>query len=180
VEDVAAWSRARGLTSREQAALLAGRALEAWLLEAGPAAFGLDRAPPAAPRTLAAVDAAARARVDSLVAAAGDAPALRADEAAFIAAWARDAGVRCPRAERDACWAGWALGSAAARRDAAAVLGISPGQLRRMLEERALAEWVAARGPGGLGRMNDIDLGAVQELQFSRPIAEILAQEAAR
>jgi hypothetical protein len=162
--DRAAWSRARGLTSRECAALIGHDALVAWLRGEGPAAFGLEW------------EADEGARIDSLLSATGAGSSLSADESAFIAGWARDCGVRCPRRAREERLTSWGLLSVPARRDASRELAIAPGRLARILDRCALADWVVAQGPEGFGLTAHLDLAIIQELQFSgRLVAELRA-----
>lgn len=163
-DDRAAWSRARGLTSRECAALIGQSALVAWLRGEGPAAYGLEW------------DAGEAARVDGLLAATGAGSSLSADEAAFIAGWARECGVRCPRRAREESLTSWGLHSVPARRAAARELAIPRGRLARILDRRAVADWVVAQGPEGFGRTADIDVAAIQELQLAGPGAEVRAR----
>lgn len=162
VGDVGAWARARGLTSRELARLLAERALVDWLRDAGPEAFGL------------AQDGAAIARIEALLAPAAAPLGDVTSELAFVAAWARASGVRCPRAVRDACWKRWSVASAAARRALASRAGAPAAVVRRVLEDRATAAWVLATGPGGFARSADLELAAVLELQLSCAISGLL------
>jgi len=161
VGEVGAWARARGLTSRELAGLLAERALVDWLRDAGPEALGL------------AHDAALSARVDALLAPAAPPLGAAASELAFVAAWARASGVRCPRAVRDAHWKLWSVASDAARRELARRAGAPAAVVRRVLEDRATAAWVLATGPNGFARSADLELATVLELQLTCAIADL-------
>jgi hypothetical protein len=162
-----AWAHARGLTGKDLAAQLAGRALAAWLEASGPAAFGIDR------------DSETCTRIDGVLASIARGPALAAGHSALLAAWARDAGVRCPGSERVQRWARWGIASAAARRRVARRAGVLPRSLRRALVDLATAEWLVAVGPRGFGRVEDRGVAAVQDLQFTGSIRELLARRRA-
>jgi len=162
VGDVGAWARARGLTSNELARLLAERALVDWLRVAGPEAFGL------------AHDGAVSARIEALLAPAATPLGEAASELAFVAAWARASGVRCPRAARDAHWKLWSVASGAARRELALRARAPAAAVRRVLEDRATAAWVLETGPRGFARSADLELAAVLELQLTDAIADLL------
>jgi len=162
VGEVGAWARARGLTSNELASLLAERALVDWLRDAGPEAFGL------------APDGAVRARIEALLAPAATPLGEAARELAFVAAWARASGVRCPRAARDAHWKLWSVASSAARRELALRARAPAAVVRRVLEDRATAAWVLETGPRGFARSADLELAAVLELQLIDAIADLL------
>ncbi|MDY7230452.1 TfuA-like protein [Hyalangium rubrum] len=162
VVDAGTWARAHGLTRQEHTALLAERALLSWLLESGPGAFGLEW------------DRDAVARLEAHLSRERPPRTSEAEERAFIVAWARESGVRCPPAERDALFASWGLGSATSQVDAARSLELAPERLLRVLEERALAEWVIAQGPTRFGRAHDLEVAVVQELQLSGRTASLL------
>jgi hypothetical protein len=165
--DARAWAHARGLTGKELAAQLAGRALAAWLEASGPAAFGIDR------------DRETCARIDGALAAIARGPAVATAESTLLAGWARDAGVRCPGGERVPRWARWGMASAASRRAISRRVGVMPRSLRRALVDLVTAEWLVAVGPRGFGRAEDLGVAAVQDLQFQGALPELLARRRA-
>ncbi len=162
IGEAGAWARARGLTSKELARLLTERALVDWLRDAGPEVFGL------------AQDGGVLARIDALLAPAAPPLGEAASELAFVAAWARACGARCPRAVRDAHWRRWSVASGAARRALARRAGTTAAVVRRVLEDRATAVWVLATGPNGFARSADLELAAVLELQLTCAITDLL------
>lgn len=159
VGEPGAWARARGLTAGELAALLAERALVAWLEDTGRGALGLDAGE--------AADAPAVARVQALL--GEDSSRL-----AFVAAWARASGLRCPRAVRADLWTRWAVASDAQRRALARRAEAPAAVVRRVLEDRALAAWVLAHGPHGFGCSPDLYIATVLELQLTCALAELV------
>ncbi|WP_201756500.1 TfuA-like protein [Corallococcus silvisoli] len=163
VVDAGAWARAQGLTRQEHAALLAEHALSAWLIESGPGAFGLEW------------DQDSVTRVQARLFREGASRTLDAETWPFIVAWAHENGLGCPVVERDALLASWGLGSIAEQAEAARSLELPQERLRRILEERALLEWMLAQGPTRLGRAHDLEVAVVQELQFLGRVTDLLA-----
>lgn len=166
VDEMGAWARARGLTATELAGLLRQRALVEWLRASDPEDFRL------------APDVAVSARIDAVLPSAAT-PAVpplaeAANDLAFVAAWARASGVRCPRAVRDAQWKRWSVASTAARRELARRAGAPVAVVHRVLEDRATAAWVLATGPYGFARSTDLELAAVLELQLTCALADLV------
>jgi hypothetical protein len=163
VDDVVAWARARGLSAREHAELLAHHALVSSVREAGPDALGLSW------------DREAAARLAARLPRRASTPRIAADDCAFLSGWLDAHGFSCPRAERARWLAAWNLRTPAQRAAAARALALSPVRFRRALAQRIAATWLVAAGPERFGVMIDVDVLAVQDTQFSTAPAELFA-----
>jgi len=121
----------------------------------GPRAFGLDW------------DADAAARLDERLSGPDAIPTLRPDDAAFLSAWAKDNGVRCPKGYRNHLLASLGLNSCAKRREMARDLFLEPDRFRRTLAERITGAWLVDAGPFTFGYPFNQEIAIRQELQCS-------------
>lgn len=167
VDELGPWLMANGLTVAEQRELLRQHALVSWMLEQGPAAFGLDfslfsRLP----------ELWARERGKEGTRGDGCSDPARAARQCFLAAWARVRGICCPeavveRTEQE-------LGGV----DARTTLGLGIEPWRGLVAELACSDWIVHQQPYRFGYTGWAPITAVlEELQITGRAAQLVAEE---
>ncbi|MCA9708930.1 MAG: hypothetical protein KDK70_24000, partial [Myxococcales bacterium] len=156
-----------GLTVAEQRELLRQHALVSWMVEQGPATFGLDFSPFSRLPELWA-----RRRRQEGTGGDGCNDQGRAARQCLLAAWARARGIRCPdavveRGEQE-------LGGI----DARGSLGIGIEQWRGLVTELACSDWIVHQQPYRFGYTGWAPITAVlEELQLTGRAAQLVAEE---
>lgn len=166
VDDLGPWLVANGLTVAERRELLRQHALVSWMIEQGPATFGLDfslfsRLPELWAR---------RCERNGSKGDGCDDDETRAAKRCFLAAWARVRGIRCPdtaveRTEEQ-------LGGV----DARTALGMGIDQWRLLVAELACSDWIVHQQPYRFGHSGWAPITAVlEELQITGRAAQLVA-----
>jgi hypothetical protein len=161
--DLATALRLRGLTPREHAEIMAMRAHVAWLREAGPEILRIAWAREAGELLARVLPVTEATR------------AIRADDAAFLAAWLGAHGLSCPRSERQRQLAAWRTNTDARGRGLARPHGVSAADWRLAIDQRIEATWLLGSGLAAFGRFIDPEMNTVQTLQFAAPLEELSA-----
>ena len=162
VGDAAAWARARGLAPREHAEILADRAIVDCVRQSGPEALGVTW------------DADAAARLAEHLSRTS-APSVAPADCAFLAAWLDERGFACPRANTERWLAAWGLATPSERAATARAFALPLSRFRRALAQRVAATWLVSAGLEPFGVMIDVEILALQDVQFSTAPDELFA-----
>lgn len=168
------WLRANGLTERELYVALEQRALLTWLMQQGPAYFGLALSS-YAQLTLAILPRLPykgeklRDQVQALWA--------EAVETWYLTAWARENGINCPPSVIELFRTSWA---ARFGLDQTApwlsLLELDQDLYHAAVAERALCEWLIEKGPHHFGyAFWSFEVALIKELQISGRAAALIA-----